>query len=291
MELTRTNDLAAEVDALAPRYGGRVGPDAALGDLDRRLRRTLAPGLAVHRAWTWDPEDRRDRRWWPQGISPGPRAGLLAVSWYASGGGSRVSLVDLEVRRYRHVELVRPTANGFEPLRIHAGGLAWSGDRLYVAATTSGLWVCDTGDVVRADGAYLLPVRHRLASSEPFRFSFVGRAGDCLVVGEYDNADGTRRLARVGPEGGPMDVHEAGVRRAQGAAHAGGCWYLTASHGRWKPGSLWSGPAGALREHRWAVPMGPEDLAHDPETDLLWTVTEHPRRRWIVAVRRARLGG
>ena len=34
-----------------------------------RARRTLAPGRAVHRALTWDAADRRDPRWWPQGIS------------------------------------------------------------------------------------------------------------------------------------------------------------------------------------------------------------------------------
>ena len=110
-----------------------------------------------------------------------------------------------------------------------------------------------------------------------------------LVVGEYDNAGGTRRLGHVALGGGPMEVHEAGVQRAQGVVRVGERWYVTASHGPWKPGSIWSGRAGNLREHRCAVPMGCEDLAHDPATDLLWTVTEHPHRRWIVAVRRSRV--
>ncbi|HEU5036746.1 MAG TPA: hypothetical protein VFT70_07070 [Nocardioides sp.] len=287
MLLTRADDLSAEVDALAAQRGGRVGLDAAFGDLDQRLRRTLAPGLAVHRAWTWERADRRDRRWWPQGVSVvGRRA---AVSWYATDGGSRISLLDLDSRRYRHVSLVRPTTDGYEPLRIHAGGVAWHGTQLYVAATKAGLWVCDTDDLLRGPDGYLLPVRSRLKASESFRFSFVGHDGERLVVGEYDNAGGTRRVGHVDFDGGPMDVHDAGVQRAQGAVCVGDRWYLTASHGSKKPGSIWSGPAGDLREHRWAVPMGCEDLAHDPATDLLWTVTEHPHRRWLVAVKRRRV--
>jgi len=289
MDLARTDDLSAQVDALAASYGGRVGLEAVLGDLDRRLRRTLAPGLAVHRAWTWDRADRADSRWWPQGISVAGRR--VAVSWYAKHGGSRVSFLDLDERRYRHVPLVLPTADGFEPLRVHAGGVAWHGTQLYVAATRAGLWVCDTDDLLRGPDGYLLPVRHRFEASEPFRFSFVGHDGERLVVGEYDNTGGTRRIGHVALDGGPMEVHEAGVQRAQGVVRVGGRWYVTASHGPWKPGSIWSGPAGDLREHRWAVPMGCEDLAHDPATDLLWTVTEHPHRRWVVAARRSRLGG
>ncbi|GAB2445670.1 hypothetical protein GCM10027062_28110 [Nocardioides hungaricus] len=288
MHLTPASDLADEVDALAARYGGRVGLSAVLVDLDRRLRRTLAPCRTPHRAWTWDRADRRDRRWWPQGISVAPGGRYVVTTWYAKGGGVRLSFLDTRRRRYRHVELVAPTVDGHEALRAHAGGVAWLGTRLYVAATREGLWVCDTDDIVRGPDGYLLPVRQLLEPSEPFRCSFVGSAGDGLVVGEYDAAGG--RLGR-GPVGGPLVTHDAGVRRAQGAVHTGGRWYLTASHGPWRPGSVWSGPVGALRERRHAVPMGPEDLAHDPAADRLWTLTEHPGRRWVLSMRRSALGG
>lgn len=281
MHLTRTDEQERPDD--------RVGLDAVWDDLDRTLRRTFAPGRAVRRAWTWQGADRSDRRWWPQGVAVVPE-GRLAVSWYSKDGGSRVSFLDLGRRRYRHVELVRPTAEGLVPLKVHAGGIALHGNRLYVAATKAGLWVCDTDAVVRTADGYVLPVDHRLAPSEPFRFSFVGLSGDDLVVGEYDNAAGTKRLAHVGVDGGPREVIEAGIARAQGAVRVGDRWYVTASQGTTKLGSVWSGPAGELREHRYAVPMGPEDLAHDPVTDRLWTVTEHPHRRWVVALDRARLG-
>lgn len=289
MELTPTPELAAEIDALVARCGGRIGLEGVLADLDRRARRTVSPCLSPHRAWTWDKADRHDHEWWPQGVSVEGRHAL--VSWYAHSGGSRISVVDLQQRRYRHVTLVRPTTDGWDPLKIHAGGLAWRGDRLHVAATKAGLWVCDLRDVVRApDGELLLPVRRLLEPSEPFRFSFVAHVGESLVVGEYDNAGDTRRLGRVSADGGPVEVHEGGVQRAQGAVRVGEQWYVTASQGARRPGSMWSGRSGSLREHRWALPVGPEDLAYDAERDLLWTVTEHPGRRWLVAVRRGRFG-
>ena len=47
------------------------------------------------------------------------------------------------------------------------------------------------------------------------------------------------------------------------------------------------GEPGAWRAHRFAVPMGPEDLTWWPSRDELWTLTEHPHRRWLVALDRA----
>jgi hypothetical protein len=82
-----------------------------------------------------------------------------------------------------------------------------------------------------------------------------------------------------------------GVRQTQGAAVAGGAYHLTTSHGPRTPGSVHVGAPGApgsFRRHRWATPMGPEDLAFWPSQDLLWSVSEHPRRRWIFSMKRSR---
>ncbi|MDF1603968.1 hypothetical protein PZ894_10385 [Nocardioides sp. YIM 152315] len=284
--MTRTDDLGDEVEALAARHGGRVGLTPVLTDLDRRLRRSWAPGLAVRRAWAWDRHDQADRGWWPQGISVATGGRYLAVSWYATAGGSRVSFVDLRRRRYGHVLLVLPTSEGHEPLRVHAGGLAWTDRHLYVAATGKGLWVCRLDDVVRTDGGYVLPARHRLSPSEDFRFSFVSPdAGSRLLAGEYGGARQTHRLLSFSADGGPAELAEHGVVRAQGIVRTGDGLHLTASHGPWGLGSLWSGPAGSLRERRFALPMGVEDLAYDASRDRLWTVTEHPWRRWLVTAR------
>ncbi len=53
---------------------------------------------------------------------------------------------------------------------------------------------------------------------------------------------------------------------------------------------MYVGRPGAFRTYRWATPMGPEDICWDAATDLLWSVTEHPRRRWVYAMRRSWFG-
>ena len=303
MHLRRSRDLTPEIDALARRSGGRVGLATVLGDLDGRLRRTWAPGLAVRRVWTWAGVDRRDTAWWPQGISPSPGPErVLAVSWYATHGGSRLSLLDLDRRRYRHVTLVRPDADGdHTPLQIHAGGIAWHGPWIHLAATRGGFWSCHVDDVVRGPDGYLLPVRFKHGTADrrddDVRFSFLTIDGDELVAGEYGGAKQSRRLVRValdpetllpvtdGDDQVVPVVTDHGVVRAQGVARIGDRLYLTASHGPWGLGSVWAGQPDGFREHRWAVPMGPEDLAYDDRGGWLWTVTEHPRRRWVVAMR------
>ena len=114
--------------------------------LTRRLRRVpvipLLHGRLAERAWSWDWEDQWTREWWPQGITwAGER---LLVSWYAKSGGSRVSVVDLETRRYAHVVLLDPAGLS---LRVHAGGLAWIDGWLYVAATAKGFWTLHESDL------------------------------------------------------------------------------------------------------------------------------------------------
>jgi hypothetical protein len=318
---------------LAAGGGARAGLPALLGDLNRRARRAVAPGWAVHRALTWDTVDRRDPAWWPQGITTSADASevervegrrVLVVSWYAKHGqGSRLTFLDLDRRRYRHVLLVVPVVRdgvvGVEPLAVHAGGLVWHGPYLHVAATARGVHTCRLDDLLRVPEngpvesfgyRYVLPVRFSYRARtddglERLRYSFLSldRAASPpqLVVGEYGSSAQTRRLARFsldpdtqhlaeGADGvsRPLVLDEGGVVRTQGAAIAQGRWYLTASTGPRVPGSVYAGRPGEFRRYRWATPMGPEDIAWWPSTDLLWSVTEHPRRRWVYAMKRSR---
>lgn len=338
VHLTRTEENVGEIEALdallQEHGGGRVGMPGLLGDLDRRMRRTYCPfprllGRAVDRALTWERKDRRDIQWYPQGISSSVRTDverdMLVTSWYSKrrGEGSRVSFIDLEAKRYRHVLLVEPTlvdgTPGLKPLKAHAGGVVWHGPYLHVAATGRGFLTCRIDDLMRVPAGsgletfgheYVLPLRfaYRAANDEGvtrLRFSFMtlDRSTDppSLVVGEYGNSKQTRRLARfptdaetgllaTGEDGvsRPILDGDDGLKRMQGTAVVEGTYFVTSSHGS-SYGHLHVGTPGAFRTQRWATPPGPEDLVYWPETDLLWSLSEHPGRRWVFGMSRTRL--
>ena len=321
IHLYRTAENIGETDALADRHGGRVGIGAVLDSLDRQGRRACAVGRKVSHSFTWDAEDRRSRSWWPQGISASAdadaselvcgRAVLAVTSYSVAGQGSRVTFVDPATLRYRHVLLVVPDADGgWQPLRIHAGGLAWVGPYLHVAGTGRGLFSCRLEDVVATTAGFVLPVRFRLqaVTDDGFpalRYSFlsVDRSVAEVVAGEYGRRRQTTRLVRfpVDLETGwlgadadglsrPLGLDDAGVRGMQGAVTVRGTSYLTVSRGPLGLGWVYVGRPGAWRRHRWATPIGPEDLTYWPSTDTLWSVTEHPWRRWVFAMARTSLG-
>lgn len=195
--------------------------------------------------WQWNPGDATTLKWRPQGItgsreaSSPERPRWLAVSWYGrkeegnAQRGARLSLVDFErsspsFLKYRHVLLVQDAANiddpelfrlppdapryeqleGYAPVPIHAGGVAWVGERLYVADTTLGLRVFDLTRLYAAqadptksrcgsDGGrlyafnygYVLPQvgYYRLEGTAPTSFVSLGTGGrgPCLWTGQY----------------------------------------------------------------------------------------------------------
>ena len=167
VRLTRTEENLAEIDALAALLGGRAGVETVLADLNRQGRRALPWGRAVRRAFTWDREDRATPRWYPQGITTSADADdservagrqVVVVAWYyqdehGNNQGSRVTFVDLETLRYRHVLLVSPRLRKgkvtLAPLKVHAGGIVWRGPYLHVAATTKGFMTCRLDDLMR----------------------------------------------------------------------------------------------------------------------------------------------
>lgn len=255
-------------------------------------------------------------------------AQVVLTSWYRQDAqrttGSRISVVDLGTLHYRHVVLVVPRTDPsgevrLEPLKIHAGGLVWFGPWLHVAATGRGIYTCHVDDVLevpdtaRLGARFVLPVRHayraQAAEGTPrLRYSFLsldrGTHPPELVVGEYARGEQTRRLVRFGldPESHHLacDEHatsrphwsdDRGASHMQGAAAANGEYFVTASRGSSRNGHLLVGRPGAWREHQEALPPGPEDITWWPEQDLLWSVTEHPRQRYVFCIRRGSVPG
>lgn len=343
IDLTPGREHDAEVAALVERCGGRVGVVGVLQDLSRRARRARVPGRAVREALTWERADRRDRRWWPQGVSSSAEAGasegietvagrrVLLTSWYERRRpgdpegyvpGSRLSVLDLDTRRYEHVLLVVPALRDgiatVEPVRVHAGGVVWAGPWVHVAATGKGFVSARLEDLVRSPAGgtldcrghrYLLPVRLWHRGSAPkgtgrLRWSFFcldpTTSPPALVVGEYGRGAQSTRLARFplnpatwlpSPDADgvsrPSWVAETGLGHLQGVVVARGHHLLSASRGPWLPGTSYAGEPGRWRRFRWTMPMGPEDLTYWASQDRLWSVSEHPWRRWVFAMDRS----
>jgi hypothetical protein len=239
--------------------------------------------------------------------------------------GCRISVVDVtdEGRvRYRHVLLVKAglTDAGepeVSPVHAHAGGVVWSGGLLHVAATASGIHTFRLDDItavptdVGLGHGYVLPL-HRTWSArtedgtEPMRYSFLslGRDGGTrsLLAGEYGNGRMTRRIITYALDGdgslatdeqgtaAPTPLCVQGPTRMQGAVAVDGCLHVVTSSGMRGRGSLWVGPPDGLRRFKKVLPPGPEDITYWPSRDELWTVTEYPGRRQVLALERSRFG-
>jgi len=255
---------------------------------------------------------------------------LLVTSWYAKdlpgdeGGnhGSRITVVDLETLQYRHVLLVVPQQDAgrvrLRPLTVHAGGLVWAGPHLYVAGTRRGLFTCRMDDIVEVDPTpesfghrFVLPVRFGYDAThdrDEMRYSFLSldRSTEVphLVAGEYARDDMTRRIVRYpldpstyhlqAEEDGvsrPVSFDDRGIGHMQGAAIVDGQYYVTTSRGAWKLGAVHVGTPGGFRTFQRATPVGPEDLCYWEDGDVLWSLSEYPRRRYVFAMSRSRLAG
>jgi hypothetical protein len=245
----------------------------------------------------------------------------MVVTWYwrpetGVDKGARISLVDLDARRYQHVLLVEPRPGGdYRRVPVHAGGVAWYGTRLYVADTFRGFRVFDLDDLIdlkavpgadladkeRAglDGGvhrsfgyrYLLPQSGRLDRAGEARFSFaaIDRSGrpHALVSGEYaEPGKAAGRVVRwaMDADGRPGEVIEAytlPVDKVQGAVTDRGRWYLSQAADARTNGTLHvvAADGGTVRR---GYARGPEDLT--VEGRRLWTVTEFPGRRALFGV-------
>ncbi|MCW2831531.1 MAG: hypothetical protein JWP31_2223 [Aeromicrobium sp.] len=339
--LVESAPVASAADQFFRRFR-RVGLAGVIAATNRVLGAARPPGEAATEGFTWQGADATTDRWWPQGISTsadayGADSGsgtfegreVVITSWYAHGRwrrwlGSRLSVIDLSgsgTPRYRHVLLVDPQRRwGFHRLRavrVHAGGIVWYGDHLFVAGSSSGIRVFRLDDVVRVRNRFrtrgyrfVLPQSMSYAADHdeglgPMTYSFVSldRAGDQdhLVAGEYGRKGGSHRLMRYPIDrttqllqrddrgrAYPSDLHDAKIARMQGATLAAGTWVITASRGEDVPGDLWVGQPGDYRCHRGVLPTGIEDITYWPQRHQLWTLTEWPGRRWLVAIDVAR---
>ncbi|MCB9595816.1 MAG: hypothetical protein H6719_24050 [Sandaracinaceae bacterium] len=338
------------VDALVARAGGARTISDVLGALNRTGRAGIstrnADRMSSH-AWVgfrWNDGDETVDYWYPQGITGSSDANaagrvdgrrVVLVSWYHNTDarptkGTRLSLVDFTDPtsiQYRHLLLVTPSGTAADPsfvstetgsgAALHAGGIVWFGDRLYVADTTQGFRVFDlsrifeptnTDDTERIgfSGArsdahgyrYAVPqiARYQLASDScPIRFSFVGldrsESPPVLVSGEYHSGDADGRVARwaldpatgwLAASGGrvyAVDAALAAQTRMQGGVTYEGVYYLSSSS---QTASSW----GRLYRTRpgldsaiTAWPYGCEDLYVERAERLIWTTAEHPGTR------------
>lgn len=293
--------------------GDQVGLAAVLDHLTRRAQPTQARWPTVAEAWRWDEADQTSD-WWPQGMTSSFDATgtdtwqdrrLFLTSAYgkdASGRtiGSRITVLDRDRLAYRHITLL--TAAG-EALPIHAGGLAWYGERVHVAATRRGLMVLHLDDVRQLpDGEFVWPARTALkgvadSPTDPFRYSFVSvnRTGENpeLVAGEYGVGPQSTRLIRyqLGEDGmpvtgTPLELHDSGPAHAQGASVVEDTWYVISSRGRYRLGHVHVGQPGAWRKFQRTVPVGPEDINWWPTDDSFWSLSEYPRKRLLFRIKR-----
>jgi hypothetical protein len=311
-------------DRLLPSLGRRIGLAGLHEHLDRVGSAVAVPGADV--AFTWDDADQRDTGWMPQGISTSADARdedahTVLVSWYAKDAAgrdraSRISVVDRtdpDRPRYAHVHLVEPARRWWRlrvherRVPVHAGGIAWWGTTVLVASTRGGLRVFDLDDVVHApDGRLLLPQsgEHRATTTgtpRPLRWSFISLdrtdpSRPWLIAGEYSREGVGARIARFALDPGTgrpagerctaVEVIEAGIPSMQGATRIDGVYHVSTSRGAKRPGSLYTGGIGGFTRHPGLLPIGPEDLSYESGADRLWTVTEYPGSRVVVAVPR-----
>ncbi|MCM4162334.1 MULTISPECIES: hypothetical protein [unclassified Arenibacter] len=117
----------------------------------------------------WNSGDETTASWRPQGIAGFKKNGIryLLITWYARNAsdykGSRITLLDISPSSstylmYRHILLVHdviPSSvsgytqyGSYAPLNLHAGGVAYFNDKIYIASTNLGMRVFDLNKIV-----------------------------------------------------------------------------------------------------------------------------------------------
>ncbi|WP_113703107.1 hypothetical protein [Nonomuraea lactucae] len=299
--------------AKANRAAMRRGVTAALG--------TMRPRPAEW--YAFDVKDQDTPDWYPQGLTGGEDSGSAGVpvflaSWYfkpeppVAERGIRLTFLSPRTLRYQHALLVEARPDGsYGPIDIHAGGIGWYGDLLYVADTVRGLRVFDLRNILdlrtaqndlgdparigRHDGRfhafgyrYVIPQTDFWRVTRPgARFSFVGidrsTTPHTLISGEYAEDRTDRLVARWDLEltdGTPRDAFVLGHAKIQGALSTGGAWYLSQAADASTNGRLIVHGDGEPVTRPF--PIGPEDLT--VQNGRLWSVTEYRNKRVVFGV-------
>lgn len=325
---------------------------AVLQNLNRSGDQSAKPSLYCLNSWfQWNAGDVGVAYWYPQGItgtaSGVPGVGhynghyLVLASWYHKPGedpstsvnkGVRISVADITTiasTSYRHVLLVQPSGSAsYKPITIHAGGIAWYKDWLYVADTTGGLRVFDikriievqTGDknaigLVAAANEYhafnyryILPQVNRYtpcSGSCCTRFSFLSvdqsSTPPSLISGEYSSGNIHGRLVRW-----PLDPTTGKPATKGGAVVSTAAWFpgRAAMQGGNAVGnrifatsnantggyasSLHTGLVGGAVTAH-GFPHGIEDLHYSPNSTNMWSLTEFPGQRFVFSVKTSKV--
>jgi hypothetical protein len=224
-----------------------------------------APSVTHRQAYfCWNSGDQTTSAWYPQGITTSSDAydagkyegkRILITSWYDSADdgitkGARLSIFDLDGGTsrptYRHVLLVEPSGTSsspsFKPVNVHAGGLAWYGNHLYVVDTTGGfrvfdlnhLWRVSTGSASKigrqSDGTYhAFDYKYVLPQTAKFSDYTVGgyaelrhssvsldrsSTPDSLIVTEYQSPSAVNGGAQVRTVRIPIDYRDRYLKPA-----------------------------------------------------------------------------
>lgn len=302
----------------------------------------------------WNQGDVDTEMWWSQGITGSSDASstglvegrrLLLTSWYHKTDarptrGVRLSLVDItnfSDINYRHLLLVDPVETPDGPSfreaaydggdALHAGGIVWYGDHLYVADTSKGLRIYDMSRIfepsktddtaaigIRAGRSdahgyrYAVPriARYRVTKAScPIRFSFVGldRASSppVLTSGEYfaDHQNGKITAWPLDPASHGLETRKGTTRaaealvigqtRAQGAVRVGSSYYVSASsQDGTRFGRIYVNEPGDKSRSVQSL-RGVEDLYYERDTQRIWTSTEYPGEREVFGMPRSKL--
>ena len=351
-EWTAGEALAAR---LARDMGGAVSLNTVLGDLNRTGRRSVTNQTAhrlrnhAFQGWIWNTGDNEVSYWYPQGMTGSSDAyasglyngrRLQLISWYHKTNdrptkGARVSMAEITNNgvSYRHLLLVVPTLAGgqtsYKALHksevdtdaLHAGGIVWYGNYLYVADTANGFRVFDMRKIARVSQTndadrigrsggrsyahnyrYIIPQVARYDTTEgscDVNFSFAGldRSSDppTIISGEYkrDSIQGRIVSWFLDPATGRLDARQGLVfgqdakvsaqTKMQGALTWQGNTYISSSSQWGNFGRLYRTRPG-LESSISAWVYGCEDLYYERNTGIIWTAAEHPDFRDVVGI-------